>query len=360
MILATHTEAAVLYRTNEPLRIVPLELPPLKPGQVKVDVAYSGVCKSQVLEVRGLRGPDRFLPHTLGHEGAGIVIDVGPGVQKVKPGDRVVLSWIKGAGADVPSTVYRSADGPVNSGAISTFMRQTVTCENRVTPVPATMPLREGALLGCAVPTGAGIIMNRMNVTAGSSVAVFGVGGIGLGAVAGAKMQNAAIIIAVDVLDHKLEQARAVGATHVVNGAREDAVAAIRAIVGRGVDYAIESAGQRETMEGAFQSIRDAGGLCVLAGNLPHGQRIAIDPFDLIRGKQLAGTWGGETVLDRDVPLYVNLHLAGKLALGAFITHEYPLEDINAALDDLESGRVGRALIKMNTVSGCLHQEPQV
>ena len=149
------TEAAVLSELNQPLRLSKLTIPDLKFGQVLVEVAYSGVCHSQLLEVHGKRGLDRFLPHTLGHEGSGTVLKVGPGVTKVKPSDRVVLSWIKGSGADLPFTIYQSAEETVNSGAISTFMRHTVTCENRVTPIPDAMPLREAALLGCAIPTGA-------------------------------------------------------------------------------------------------------------------------------------------------------------------------------------------------------------
>ena len=342
------TVAAVLEELNKPLKIRELTIPDLKPGQVLVEVAYSGVCRSQLLEVRGKRGPDRFLPHTLGHEGSGTVLEVGAGVIKVKPGDRVVLSWIKGSGADVPSTVYQSAEGPINSGALSTFMRQTVTCENRVTPIPDTMPLREAALLGCAIPTGTGIILNTARVQPGSSVAVFGVGGIGLSAVLAADLVHATTVIAVDVFDHKLEQARQVGATHLINARQQDPLATILEITGgRGVNYAIEAAGQRETMETAFQAVHNNGGLCVLAGNLPHGGRISLDPFDLIRGKRIIGTWGGETQPDRDIPLYVDLYLSGKLKLDRLITHTYSLDDINQALDDLEHGKVGRALVDM-------------
>ena len=342
------TEAAVLFELAQPLRLMTLSIPDLKPGQILVDVAYSGVCRSQLLEVRGKRGPDRFLPHTLGHEGSGTVLKVGAGVTKVKPSDRVVLSWIKGSGADVPSTIYQSSEVPVNSGAISTFMCQTVTCENRVTPIPDAMPLRKAALLGCAIPTGAGIVLNTARVRPGSSVAVFGVGGIGLSAVLAADLMNATTIIAVDVFDYKLEQARQVGATNVINAHQQDPLATILGITsGRGVNYAIEAAGRRETMETAFQAVRDNGGLCVLAGNLPHGQRISLDPFDLIRGKRIVGTWGGETQPDHDIPMYVDLYLSGKLKLDGLITHTYCLDDINQALDDLERGKVGRALIDM-------------
>ena len=342
------TEAAVLVQLSKPLDLRTLSIPPLKAGQVLVEVAYSGVCHSQLLEVRGKRGPDRFLPHTLGHEGSGTVLEVGPGVTKGRPEDRVVLSWIKGQGADVPATVYGSRAGPVNSGAISTFMRRTVTCENRVTAIPPEMPLREAALLGCAIPTGAGIVLNTAKVQPGTSVAVFGVGGIGLSAILAASLMSATRIIGIDIFDHKLEQARAAGATDVINSQNENPVAALHALTGGvGVDYAIEAAGKRATMEAAFRAVRPNGGLCVLAGNLPQGEEIAINPFDLIRGKQIVGTWGGESNPDRDIPRFVRLYLAAKLNLEALITHEYSLPDINAALDDLGQGRLGRALVSM-------------
>ena len=345
------TKAAVLYQINKPLQIEELTMPEPRTGQVLIKIAYSGVCRSQLNEIHGLRGEDKYLPHTLGHEGSGIVKTVGPGVGKVKPGDPVVLTWIKGDGLDVPSAMYHRSNGSVvNSGAISTFMEYTIIPENRLVAIPKEMSLREASLLGCAVPTGAGSVMNTARVRSGSSVAVFGVGGIGLCAVLAVDLMNATTIIAVDVFDHKLEQARRVGATHLINARQQDPLATILKFTGgRGVDYAIEAAGQHETMETAFQAVRDKGGLCVLTGNLPDGERINLDPFDLIKGKRIVGTWGGESQPDRDIPLYVELYLAGKLKLDMLITHEYRFEDINRAFDDLEQGKVGgRALINMS------------
>ncbi len=340
------TQAAVLYAIDQPLKIADLTLPSLKPGQVLVEVAFTGICHSQLLEVQGKRGPDRFVPHTLGHEGSCIVIEVGPDVTKVSVGDHVVLTWIKGSGSDVPSTVYEDSGGKVNSGAISTFMRHTITCENRLVPIPPQMPLREAALLGCAIPTGAGVVFNTAKVQPGKSIAIFGIGGIGMSAICAAQVAGAQPIIAVDIMDHKLRKAEALGATHSINAQKENALEAIMKITsGTGTDYSIEAAGLTQTMEMAFQSVCSAGGLCVLAGNLPAGQRISLDPFDLIRGKRIVGTWGGEVQPDRDIPRYVDLWLSGKLGLERFITHEYPLEEINQALDDLEKGKVGRALV---------------
>ena len=348
--MISHTLAAVLFTPNKPLVIMDVAIPPLKPGQVLVDISFSGVCHSQLLEIRGKRGEDRFLPHTLGHEGSGIVRDVGPEVTKVRTGDHVVLSWIKGSGRDVPSTLYESEKGPINSGAISTFMQTTVVSENRITPISKKIPLKEAALLGCAIPTGSGIILNSIEFHPGNTIAIFGVGGIGMSSILAANLMHASKIIAIDILDKKLQTAMDLGATHLINSKKENVVTQIQKITGGiGVDYAVEAVGKTETMEIAFKSVRDKGGICVLAGNLPHGEKILLDPFDFIKGKKIIGTWGGETYPDRDIPLYVELYLAGKLDLKKLITHDFDLGQINDAFNELEKGNVGRALINMNT-----------
>lgn len=343
------TIVAVLTQTNQPLQIEELEIPALKEGQVLVKVAYSGVCHTQLNEVRGLKGIDKFLPHTLGHEGSGVVQDIGLSVSKVKPGDSVVLTWIKGEGFDVPSTTYLRSDGSkVNSGATSTFMNYAVVSENRLIPVSKEFDLRELPLLGCAIPTGAGIAFNTAKILAGSSVAVFGVGGIGLSAVIGARLREAKTIIAIDMFKHKLDLALSLGATEVVNLKDQDVASFINdATQNVGLDYAIEASGNSDAMELAFKSVRAGGGLCVLAGNLPSGKTISIDPIDLIKGKRIVGTWGGETQPDKDIPIYLDLYKTGKLKLSPLITQTYKLEGINQALDDLEKGALGRGLIEM-------------
>jgi S-(hydroxymethyl)glutathione dehydrogenase / alcohol dehydrogenase len=342
------TSAAVLYGAND-LRVEQLAMPTLQPGQVLVDMAYSGICRSQLLEILGMRGEDRFLPHTLGHEGSGKVVDVGDGVKKVKKGDHVVLTWIKGKGVDVPSTKYQLGNQSINSGRISTFMNRTITCENRAVSISKKMPLREAALLGCMIPTGAGIVTNTARLRKGQSVIVFGVGGIGLSVLLAAKQSGANPLIAIDIIDEKLNRALKTGATHALNATKSTAVERIREILGaEGADVVVEAAGKIETMETAFRVTRAGGGLCILAGNLKHGDRIKIDPFDLIRGKRIVGTWGGETDPDRDIPRFVDQYMRGDLELESLITHEYQLKDINAAVGDLDKGKVGRAALKLS------------
>lgn len=345
----------MLRVVGKPLSVEPLVTPALGRGQVLVEVAFSGVCGTQLHEARGHRGPDAYVPHTLGHEGSGVVLEVGLEVAKVRPGDRVILTWIKGAGLDAPSAAYESGTGHVNSGAISTFLRQAVIAENRLVKLPATVPLREAALLGCAVPTGAGMAMEG-GVTAGKSVAVFGCGGVGLCAVMMARALGASRVIAVDVHAVKLELARSFGATDVVDASTGDPVEAIRGLSGgAGVDCAIEAAGTRQTGEAAFNAVRPGGGLAVIGGNPSFGERIAINPMDLIRGKRIVGSWGGGCVPERDTERFAQLYETGALPLAKLVTHTYGLESVNQALDDLELGRIGRALIDLaqpGTVGG--------
>ncbi|MFV1966437.1 MAG: zinc-binding dehydrogenase [Pirellulaceae bacterium] len=341
------TTAAVLVEPRHPLELVELTVPVLRPGQVLVEIAYSGVCHTQVGEWLGERGPDHFLPHCLGHEGSGQVVDVGPGVTHCQPGDRVVLSWIKGPGIHVPGTQYDWNGRTVNAGGVTTFSRHSVVSENRVTVVSDELPMRAAALLGCAIPTGFGMVFNTARLQAGQSVAVMGTGGIGLCAIMAAAIAGAAPIVAVDIEPQRLAVARQVGATHAINGRDEDPAEALRRILPHGLDVAIEASGKPEVMEAALAAVRSQGGVAVVAGNAPFGQSFPLDPRQLNQGKQLRGTWGGETDPARDFPRYSRLLLSGKASIEPLLDREYTLEQINDALDDLRACRTARPLIRM-------------
>ena len=344
------TKVAILRELGKPLVVEELEIPKLQPGQVLVRIVYSGICRSQLNEIKGLKGDDKYLPHLLGHEAGGIVEDIGSGVTHVKSGDNVVCSWIKGLGMDVPSTKYLKGNEIINAGAITTFGEYQVVSENRVTTINSKMPLDKATLLGCAVPTGGGIILNQIKPMLGSSLAVIGVGGLGLSAILLADLMNCNPIIAVDINDKKLKLARKLGATATINSTMIDFIEAILDITyGKGVDYAVETAGSIETIEKSLESVKWdiwEGGVVVNAGNPPHGERISIDPF-MLKGKRIMGSWGGLTKPERDIPLYVDLYLAGKLKLDELITNRFAFDEINRVFQLMDKGKVvGKAILE--------------
>jgi S-(hydroxymethyl)glutathione dehydrogenase/alcohol dehydrogenase len=340
-------KAAVLHALNQPLIVrTGIRPPPLRRGQVFVKIAYSGVCHSQLMEVRGQRGPDIHLPHLLGHEGSGVVMDVGPEVTKVGPGDRVVLGWIRGSGIDAGGAEYACGSEVLSAGAVTTFNDHAVVSENRCVKVPEGVPLDVAVLFGCAIPTGCGIVTNTIRPDRGASVAIFGLGGIGLSALLALRLFECATVIAVDVAPDKLQLAREFGATDTVDASERDPVQAVREITkGRGVDYSVEAAGLSRTIEQAFSAVRRGGGLCVFASHPQNGSHITLDPYEMICGKRIQGSWGGSSDPDRDIPMFSALYREGKLPLEKLITRRYSLEQINQALDDLEQNRVARPLI---------------
>ena len=350
---STTMRAAILRQLGQPLDVrSDVAYTPPGRGQVLVRLAYSGVCHSQVMEAKGGRGHDAYLPHLLGHEGSGTVLAVGDGVTKVAPGDKVILGWIKGSGLDAGGANYSCCGEKINAGGVTTFNECALVSENRVVPLPEGVPMDVAVLFGCAVPTGAGIVMNDIRPKDGSTIAVFGLGGIGMSALMATMLSKCAKVIAIDVSEEKLALARDFGATDTINAkdadADADVVAAIKALTdNQGVDYAVEASGVAAVIEQAFASVRRNGGLCVFASHPAQGQKIAIDPYDLICGKQIRGSWGGSCSPDTDVPKFAELYRQGRLPLEKLITRRYKLDEINEALDDLAQGRVGRPLVEI-------------
>lgn len=342
------TLAAILVETGKPLVVAEIDIPNLKAGQVLVEIAMSGLCHTQILESRGYRGADPFLPHCLGHEGVGRVVEVGPSVLKVKAGDRVLLSWMKGSGADVPGTVYGWNGRKVNAGGITTFSRHAVISENRLTVCRQELADRDAALVGCAVATGMGAVVNTAAVKAGQSIAVLGAGGIGLCAVAGAAIAGCFPVVAVDIRDKKLQLAKQMGATHTVDASKVNVLEQVKALSQEGLDVAIESSGRPEVMTEALSAVRSQGGVAVVVGNARHGEKLYVDPKELNQGKQLRGTWGGDNFPDQDFSRYAKLIISGRLDLSPLTQDVYSLFQINQAMDDLESGAAVRPLIDMS------------
>jgi S-(hydroxymethyl)glutathione dehydrogenase/alcohol dehydrogenase len=341
------TKAAILTALNTPLVIDEIDIPPLECGQVLVEVQCSGICGAQLGEIAGVKGPDKFLPHLMGHEGGAIAREIGPGVTTVRVGDRVVMHWRKGAGAQARPATYKWNGRSVNAGWVTTFNEFAVVSENRLTAIDEDIDFEIAALMGCAVTTALGLINNDAAVRIGQSIAILGCGGVGLNVVQGAAMVAANPIIAVDIYDHKLEMARQFGATHIVNSGRTDLREEIRKIVGApGVDVFVENTGLVGLIEQAYE-LTARTGRTILVGVPRHDQDITIHSLPLHFGKVLTGCEGGHTDPTTDIPRYLSLYRAGKLKLDGLVTHRRPLAEINAALDQVRSGEAGRCIVNM-------------
>ncbi len=342
----TSMRAAILTAPGQLLAVRKIGLPPLSTGQVLVKLAYSGICRSQLMEIKGLRGEDKYLPHLLGHEGSGIVVAIGPQVSKVRRGDRVVLTWIKGAGIDCQGPLYSSESGPINAGAVTTFNEYAIAVENRVAKIPDDLPLDQAWLYGCAIPTGAGIVINTMRATPQNTIAIFGLGGVGLSALIAATAIGCRQIFAIDTEANKLELALELGASSVINSREQDPFSTLTQLTQqRGVDFAVEASGSAAVIASAFRSVRVNGGRCVFASHPPAHERISLDPFDLICGKKIEGSWGGEFNPDRDIALFAELYQRSRVDLSKLRLSFYTLDQINEALSDLEEKKLTRAAL---------------
>ena len=251
------TKAAVLFNLNKPLKIIEFNLPSPKKGEILVKIQASGICHTQLLEIEGKNATGSYCPNLMGHEGSGIVCSVGSGVSKVKKGDHVVLSWIKGSGSNVIPKPIKYKNMIINRGPVTTFSEYSVVSENRVTKINKKMPLKLASLLGCAVPTGMGMIFNNAKLKKNSTLLCFGCGGVGINAIHAAKILNAKIIVAVDKNDYKLIKAKYFGATHTINPSKENLNKKIMKITNNfGLDYAIDTVGKKETMEFVYNHVK--------------------------------------------------------------------------------------------------------
>ncbi|MDB4138174.1 zinc-binding dehydrogenase [Methylophilaceae bacterium] len=339
--------AAVLEVLGSPLLIKSIDAPPLLPGQVLIKILFSGVCRSQLMEVKGKRGSDNWLPHLLGHEGSGIVQEIGKGVTKIKVGDEVILGWVKGDGLEAPGAKFKCGDQVINSGCVTTFSNYSIVSENRLVKKPISLPFDIAVLFGCALPTGAGMVLNELKPSTDLSIIVLGLGGIGLSALMALKALNIKMIIAVDISDEKLALAKQLGATHTFNSKNHNIQQDVHKLTDGGADRCIESGGHVATIELGFSLIRKKGGKVLFASHPPDGEMIKIAPHELISGKSIDGSWGGSTIPDKDIPIMHNLFQKSDAPLGSLLGKRYKLEEINEALDDLEAGRVFRPLIVM-------------
>lgn len=330
-------QAAILRELNAPLTVETIEVGAPDVGQVLVEVRASGICGAQIREITGGKGDDKYLPHLLGHEGGGIVRKVGPGVRKVKPGDHVVLHWRKGSGIDAGCPTYQSDLGPVGGGWVTTFNSLALVSENRLTVVPDDLDFGVAALLGCGVTTGLGIINNEAKLKMGQSIAVAGVGGVGLNVVQGAAMVSAASIVAIDLHQDKLWGAARMGATDIYQEVPDHFP----------VDVFVDCTGAPGVIQQGLRCVKP-GGKLILIGQPQQGLDVVFrDMQRHYQGKTIMDSQGGLTDPDVDIPRYVKLYQAGKLKLDELITHRFPLSEINQAVELMKTGLSGRIIVEM-------------
>jgi S-(hydroxymethyl)glutathione dehydrogenase / alcohol dehydrogenase len=356
-------KAAICYEFGQPLRVEEVEIDAPRKGEVKVRLAATGICHSDVHLIRGEWGGD--LPVVAGHEAAGVVEEVGDDVTLTQPGDRVVVSLIRSCGRcfycamgspqqcegmfalETESRLHTRRGEPLRQGLLTAaFAEYTIVDQSQVVPVPDDMPLDRAALLACGVITGVGAVTNIARVTPGSSVVVIGLGGVGLNAVQGAVLAGAYPIIALDVLDTKLTAARTFGATHTVNAGWADVRAVVKDLTdGRRADYVFVTVGSPAAVAQGLTLVRREGTVAIV-GIPQRGANVPLGIAELVlTGKRVIGCLMGATRLQVDVPRLVALYQQGRLKLDELITARYQLEQINEAIAVMERGEALRNVI---------------
>ena len=359
--------AAVLHAINKPYSIETVELDPPKRGEVLVKVGAAGVCRSDLHFQKG--EATIAMPAVMGHEGSGTVEAVGEGVTLVKPGDRVILSFVPNCGHchscetgrahlcdeharttgklfDNTSRLHTLAGQDlIHMGKVACFAERAVVPEAGCIPAPAGLDFPQMALIGCSVTTGVGAALFNAGVQAGDSVVVIGCGGVGINVVQGARLAGATTIVAVDVKAAALDFVRKFGATHVVNASTEDAVERVKAITGGGAQWAFEAYGGGATTRMAVDMLRKRG-TAVIVGIAPIGESAAIEPVGLTRmEKTIRGCYYGTARPRQDMPRIVDWYGRGLLDIDGLVTRRYPLAEINRAYADLDTDKVGRGVI---------------
>lgn len=333
-------KAAVLEQIDAPLAIRDVELTELKVGQVLVKILVSGLCGAQLHEIRGHKGNAKFLPHLMGHEGCGIVEEVGPGVTTVKVGDKVVMHWRPGTGIEAPFPSYILDGKPMSSGKVTTLSEYSIVSENRLTTVPQDTPSELCAILGCALTTAMGIIDNEVDLKFGESVAIVGCGGVGLNLIQAAALKSACPIYAIDNNVTKRELCFTAGASLFINSISN---------LDEQVDVIIDTTGIPEVITECVSKLSGKGRM-ILVGQPAPGRGVeVINALNLFNGmgQSIKATQGGKTNPAEDIPRYVRMHKEGLLDVKQFVTHKFKLNEINEAFDLLKSGNAGRIIIEI-------------
>lgn len=334
-------KAAVLVELNKPLLLADVDLTVLTSGQVLVKVLVSGICGSQLHDISGNKGNVKFLPHLMGHEGCGIVEDIGPGVLTVKPGDKVVMHWRPGLGIDSNFPQYILNGKKFSSGKVNTLTEQAIVSENKLTVIPSDTNPEFAALLGCSLTTALGIIENESYLRFGETVAIVGCGGVGLIVVAAARLRGAGEIYAVDNSIFKKDLSFNYGANFFYETVT---------YLPENIDLLIDTTGNVEIISESFKKLSINGRILLVGQPAPDQSLIIPNALKLFNGSGLLikASQGGGTIPHQDIPRYLKLLSLGYLSIEKLITHRYNLFDVNEAFKTLKSGKSGRIMIEIN------------
>ena len=333
-------KAAVLEKLNYPLAIREVFPTQLLPGQVYVKVLASGLCGAQLHEIRGHRGNEKFLPHLMGHEGCGIVKEVGPGVTTVQEGDKVVMHWRPGSGIESEFPKYHLGEKIISSGKCTTLSEFSIVSENRLTKVPHDTPTVLAAMLGCSLTSALGIIDNECNLKFGESVAIIGCGGVGLNLIQAAKMKNAYPVYGVDINDKMFDLTHQIGV---------DIFTCDLEFIPEKVDVILDTTGVPEVISKAFDKLAPSGRLIMVGQPAPGTDLNIFNPLSMFdgQGKSIRASQGGGTKPDEDIPRYIKLANREMLDFNTLHTDTFALDNINDAFDLLKTGNAGRIIIKI-------------
>ena len=333
-------KAAVLEKLNSPLVIREVFPTELLPGQVYVKVLSSGICGAQLHEIRGHRGNEKFLPHLMGHEGCGIVKEVGPGVTTVKEGDKVVMHWRPGSGIESEFPKYHLGEKIISSGKCTTLSEFSIVSENRLTKVPRDTPTVLAAMLGCSLTSAMGIIDNECNLKFGESVAIIGCGGVGLNLIQAAKMKSAYPVYGVDINDKMFDLTHQIGV---------DIFTCDLEFIPHKVDVILDTTGVPEVISKAFDKLAPSGRLIMVGQPAPGTDLNIFNPLSMFdgQGKSIRASQGGGTKPDEDIPRYIKLANREMLDFNTLHTDTFALDNINDAFDLLKTGNAGRIIIKI-------------
>ena len=328
-------KAAVLTKIKKPLQIIDnIKFVKLRREQVLVRVLHSSICRSQIMEIEGERGKDKYIPHLLGHEGSGIVEKIGKGVTKIRPGNKIFLSWIKGKGLNSGGTKIKHNHGILNAGPVTTFSNYSIVSENRCFLIPKKFPIKKSVIFGCAIPTGAGIIINEIKPKKKHSLCIIGIGGVGLSILMACKMLKLTNVLVIDVNKKKINIAKKLGYKKniIIKNTKKTRSKIFNFTKGKYFDYVIESSGKIESIEFAFSITRKFGGKCFFVSHPNYNSNIRLNPFDLISGKKIYGSWGGSSDPQKIANLMAPFFLNNKRFLDLYFSKEYSLDNINHAI----------------------------